>query len=150
MTSKSVVENFLAQKSLAVVGVSRSGWKFGNSIYKALKSKGYHVFAINPNANKIKGEPCYRNLSAVPDSLDGVILNVKPAESEKVLHDVVKSGISRVWLQQGAESDAAIQFCEQNNIQVVHHECILMFAEPVGLGHRFHRWIWGLLGKLPE
>jgi hypothetical protein len=53
-------------------------------------------------------------------------------------------------MQQGAESKEAIRFCEDNNIAVVHGECILMFAEPLAFGHRLHRWIWKLLGRLPK
>jgi hypothetical protein len=30
----------------------------------------------------------------------------------------------------------------------VHGECILMYAQPAGI-HRFHHFIWKLLGKLP-
>jgi hypothetical protein len=25
-----------------------------------------------------------------------------------------------------------------------------MFARPIGFGHGMHRWVWGLLGKLPK
>lgn len=53
MTSKSLVENFLSQKNIAVVGVSRNTKKFGNTIYRSLKKKCYNVFSINPNAEKI-------------------------------------------------------------------------------------------------
>ena len=73
-----------------------------------------------------------------------------PAETEKVVHEIAEVGIPRVWMQQGAESEDAIRFCEEHGIRVVAGECILMFAEPAEFAHRLHRWIWGLLGKLPR
>ncbi len=78
------------------------------------------------------------------------MLVVPPAETEKVVHEAAEVGIRRVWMQQGAESGVAIRFCEEHGIDVVHGECILMFAEPAEFYHRMHRWVWGLLGKLPE
>jgi predicted CoA-binding protein len=66
------------------------------------------------------------------------------------VRDAAAAGIRRVWMQQGAESEAAIRFCAENGISAVHGECILMFAEPAAFYHRMHRWVWGLLGKLPR
>lgn len=150
MTSKAAVKDFLNQKTLAVVGVSRNGQKFGNTAYKELKAKGYRVIPINPQAEMIEGDPCYPSLGALPDPVDGVLIVVPPAETEKVVREAAAAGIPRVWMQQGAESQAAIQFCEEQGVSAVHGECILMFAEPTAFGHRLHRWVWGLLGKLPQ
>lgn len=150
MAKKADVDDLLAQRTLAVVGVSRRRMKFGSMAYRTLKAKGYRVFPINPNANTIGEERCYPNLSALPEPVGGAVLCIRPTETEKVVRDATAAGITRVWMQQGAESEAAIRFCEENGIRVVHGECILMFAEPVGLLHRIHRWVWGLLGKLPR
>jgi len=79
----------------------------------------------------------------------GVVVCVPPARTEQVVRDAHRAGIRRVWMQQGAESQAAIRFCEESGIALVHGECILMFAEPAALFHRVHRWIWRLLGRLP-
>jgi predicted CoA-binding protein len=150
MTTAPAVDDFLAQRTLAVVGVSREGKKFGNMAYRELKAKGYQLFPINPNADSIEGDRCYPSLTALPGPVDGVLIVVPPAETERVVRDVAAAKIRRVWMQQGAESEAAIRFCQQNGINVVHNECILMFAEPTAFGHRMHRWVWGLLGKLPR
>jgi predicted CoA-binding protein len=149
MTTKATVNNFLAQQTLAVVGVSRGGQKFGNTALKELKAKGYRLFPIHPEAESIQGERCYPSLGALPEAVGGVLIVVPPAETEKVVRDAAQADIRRVWMQQGAESQAAIRFCEENGISVVHGECILMFAQPSSF-HRLHRWVWGLLGKLPR
>lgn len=150
MTSQAVLEEFLAQRVLAVVGVSRDSKKFGNRVYKDLSRKGYRTFAVNPNTNAIGDSPCYPSLKDLPERVDGVVFVVPPEETEKMVKDAAGMGIRRVWMQQGSESQDAIRFCEENDISVVAGECILMFAEPAEFFHRVHRWAWGVLGKLPK
>lgn len=150
MTTRSDVDAFLSGKRLAVAGVSRGGKKFGNTVYRELQAKDYQVVAINRHADQIDGETCYPSLAALPEPVDGVVIVLPPQETEKVVREAAGADIGKVWMQQGAESEAAIQFCHDHGIRVVHGECILMFAEPTGFGHRLHRWVWGVLGKLPD
>ena len=149
MTSKKLVEEFLAQRKIAVVGVSRKKTKFGNAIYRELKQKGYTVFPINPNMTAFENDICYPNLLSVPDKVDAVVLNIPPMQTIKVLREADKAGIRKVWLQQGSQSEDAIKYCEENEIECVKNECILMFAQPSAFIHRAHKWVWGVLGKLP-
>ena len=150
MISKAAVEDFIAQRTLAVVGASRKGRKFGNLAYRGLKMKGFRLLPVNPNAETIEGDRCYPSLSALPERVEGVLIVVPPAETERVVRDAAAAGIRRVWMQQGAASPEAIRFCQENGISVVHGECILMFAEPAAFYHRAHRWVWGMLCKLPK
>ncbi len=150
MTTQNSIDDFLTQKKLTLIGISRSGKKFGNMIFKELKSKGYKIFPINPNVENIQGERCYPSLKALPEQVGGVIVVVPPVQTEKVVHDIASAGIKQVWMQQGSESKSAIQFCKENGISVVEGECILMFVKPVKLFHRMHRGIWKLLGKYPK
>ena len=76
MISKKLVEDFIAQKNIAVVGVSRKKSKFGNYIYRELKKKDYRVFAVNPKLEFTEGDKCYPDLSSIPEKLDGVVINV--------------------------------------------------------------------------
>jgi len=150
MTSKAAVADFVSQRKLAVVGVSRKKMKFGNLAFRELKRKGYKLFPVHPHAEQLEGERCSASLAALPEPVDGLLVIVPPAQAEQVVREAAAAGIRRVWLQQGAGSPAAIRFCEDNGISVVHGECILMFAEPAAWYHRAHRWVWGLLGKLPR
>ena len=150
MTSKKLVEGFLSSRKIAVVGVSRRKNKFGNVIYRELRKKGFLVYPINPNTNIIEEDICYPDLLSLPEKIDAVVINVPPAQTEKVVREVKEAGINKVWLQQGSQSDEAERFCEANGINCISNECILMFAEPAGFVHRAHRWVWGVLGKLPQ
>lgn len=149
MTSKKIVEEFLIQKKIAVVGVSRTKTKFGNAIYKELKQKGYDVFPVNPNLQTFEGDVCYPDLLSIPDRTDAVVINVPPMQAEKVIREANQAGIKKVWLQQGSQSDSAVKYCEENGIDCISNECILMFAQPSAFIHRAHKWILGVLGKLP-
>lgn len=148
MVTKSMIDDFLAQRSLAVVGVSRSGNKFGNTVFRELRDKGYMVYPVNPLAPELEGEPCYASVAKLPE-VTGVVIAVPKSETEKVVREAHAVGIKRVWIQQGSETPAVLQFCEDNNIAAIYNECILMFAEPTQWFHRIHRGINRLTGKLP-
>jgi predicted CoA-binding protein len=148
-SSQERIADFLAQRTLALVGVSRGGRKFGNAIWKELRAKGYTVFAVHPEAERIDGERCWPDLASLPVPVGGVVIVVRPEQTERVVADALRAGIRRVWMQQGSESPAALRFCEANGIVAVQRECVLMFAEPVTSIHRVHRWVWRVLGKLP-
>jgi len=150
VASKSAIIDFVGQRSLAVVGVSRGGKKFGNSAYRELKAKGYRLVPVHPEAEILEGDRCAKNLASLPAPVGGVLIIVPPQQAEQVVQEAAAAGIKRVWLQQGAESQAAIRLAESKGMSVVSGECILMFAEPVGFGHRAHRWIKGLFGGLPK
>jgi len=150
MTSKKLVEEFLAQKKIAVVGVSRKKTKFGNAIFKELKLKGYKVYPVNPHINSFEKEICYPDILSLPEKVDAVVFNIPPAQTEVVLNEVKETGIKKVWLQQGSQSDEAVKFCEENGIDCVSNECILMFAQPSAFMHRAHKWVLGVFGKIPQ
>ena len=82
--------------------------------------------------------------------IDGVILVIPPKVSEEVAKEANDLGIKSIWFQQGSSSYEAVKFCEENNIAYVRNECIMMFTEPVESIHKFHRWIWKVIGKLNE
>jgi uncharacterized protein len=149
LTTMAGITKFLDQKTLAIVGVSRSEKKFSNRLYKVLKSKGYQLFGVNPNTDSIDGESCFSNIQSLPQQVNGVVIVVPPNQTEKVVKDAAAAGINHIWIQQGAESPGAIDFCKKNGINVIHNHCILMFAEP-SLPHKCHRYVWKALGKLPK
>ena len=150
MTSKAAVSDFLSRKSLAIAGVARSGKGFGNTVLKELRGKGYDVYVIHPEASQVQGVPCYASIGDVAEKVEGLVLVVPPPQTEKLVAEAAEAGIRRIWMQQGSESKAAVAACEANGIQVIHGECILMFAEPAAFIHKLHRWINGALGKLPK
>jgi len=150
MTKGAVIEEMLAQRKLAVFGVSRSGRKFGNAAYRGLRAAGYRVFAVHPEADRIEGDPCYPSLAALPEAVGGVVLVVPPAQAEKIVPEVARAGIHYVWLQQGAESPAVLAACQAAGLRAVSGECVLMFIEPSSWFHRAHRLVRRVTRGLPD
>lgn len=149
MNTRADIEEFLSLRTLAVVGVSRSGKKFGNVLYRSLRDKGYHVIPVHPAAGSLEGDRCVPDLRHLPSGVGGLVLVVPPAESERIVREAAAVGIRRVWMQQGADSPAAMQFCQEHGMTVIAGECLLMFAEPAEWIHRAHRWLWRRLDRLP-
>ncbi len=144
------IRQFVAEKTIAVVGASAAGKGFGAFAYTELKKKGYRVMAIHPTASAVHGDRCWPSFAALPEPVERALVVVKPDAAEAVLRAAAAAGVRRIWLQQGAESPAALKAAEELGLDVVHGQCILMFADPVGPLHGIHRWIWKLIGKIPQ
>jgi predicted CoA-binding protein len=126
LTSPSDIDRFLSLRSFAVVGASRDRSKYGNIVYRELRSRGFRVFAVNPRAAEIEGEPSYPALDALPEPVDGAVIVVPPAETERAVRAAVAGGIRAIWMQPGAESEAAIRTCEENGLCTIHSACVLL------------------------
>ncbi len=144
-----LVRDFVAQKRLALAGASRSGKKFGNVLLRELKARAYDVVPVHPNAAELEGLACSRSLSALAGRVDGLVVVTPPAQAARLVGEAAAAGIGRVWLQQGARSDEAVEVAREKGVSLVHGHCLLMFLPGVGGFHRFHRGLWKLLGKLP-
>jgi predicted CoA-binding protein len=150
MVKQKTIDEFLGLRSFAVVGVSRSGKKFGNTVYRTLRESGRSVFPVNRYCDHIDGDRCYPNLDLLPEPVDAIVLVVPPNETERMVKRAAELGIRYVWMQQGSESRKAIEYCEQYGLNAISGLCILMFVEPVLSFHKFHRWALKVLHKLPR
>jgi uncharacterized protein len=148
MSTRAAIDAFLAQPALALVGLSRSGKKFGNIACRELQSKGYRVYPIHPVAEVIDGVRCYRRFADLPEPVTAALVVVPPEQAVGIVYDAVAAGVRHVWLQQGAESPVVLQACENAGLSVVSGQCVLMFAQPKGF-HRAHSWVWRVLRKVP-
>jgi predicted CoA-binding protein len=147
MSKRKSIDEFVSQKNVAIVGVSRNEKKFGNYICKELNKKGYIMYPVHPTLEVVNDVKCYESFDKLPDDVDSVILNVPPYKAKEAVKEVAEKGFKRVWIQQGASSPEVIQECESNKIDYVNNECIIMYTEPVESFHKIHRFIWKLIGK---
>ena len=130
MTDQNLITEFLALPRYAVVGVSADRKKYGYKIWRSLREKGYTVYPINPRYDDIEGERCYRSLAEVADRVDVVDLVVPPKVTEEIVTECADLGLTRVWMQPGAESEEAIRFCHENGISVLHDVCVMAESLP--------------------
>lgn len=153
-TLQETVTDFLAQKRIAVVGVSRSGGAAANSVYKKLRDGGYQVFPVNPKAKEVEGVTCYANVASIPEGVDGVVIATHPQVTDQIVRECAAAGVSRIWMHRsfgpGSVSPEAVDFCRENNMTIIAGGCPLMFCEPVDFGHKCMRWILNVTGGLPK
>lgn len=152
MPTKKDIDDFLAQKRIAVVGVSRNSKEYANEIYRALKSRGYSPYPVNPHAKQIEGDRCYANVGEISNTVDGALVILPPAAATQVVRQCAQAGIRRVWLR-GGSKDAmaeAIQYCREQGLSVVDGACPMMFLEPIGFAHACHRFFLKITGSLPK
>ena len=156
MSTPAIVEDFLAQKRIAVAGVSgeKSKHPAANLIYRRLKNAGHEVFAVNPKLQSFEGDRCYANVASIPGGVDGVVIITRPETTERIVRDCVAVGIRRVWMHQSVAkgssvSQEAVQYCHEHDISVVAGACPMMFGEGVDFGHACMRWLLSLTGKMP-
>jgi predicted CoA-binding protein len=150
------VHEFLAQRRIAVVGVSRDDRHHptGNLIYRRLKKTGHDVFAVHPSLPTFDGDRCYADLKSIPGGVDGVVIITRPEITAQVVRDCGPAGVRRVWMHQSLAkgssiSREAVDYCREHQIGVIAGACPMMYGDGVDLGHLCMRWILGLTGGLP-
>ena len=121
-----LIHEFTEHRVWAVVGVSHSPSKYGNRVFRDLRRAGYVVYGVNPKGGVVEGEALYRSLDELPEFPAVVDLVVPPAVTEQVVKELDRLGLRPVWMQPGAESDAAVQYCHEHDIDVVHDACAMV------------------------
>ena len=121
-----LIEDFIKRRVWAVVGASTDSEEYGNRIYRDLRAAGYTVYGVNPRGGEIEGQELYAGLADLPEKPEVVDTVVPPAVTEKVVRQCAELGLTRVWMQPGSESEEAIRFCREHDIQVVYHSCAMV------------------------
>ena len=152
-----LVQDFLAQQKIAVVGVSDKRDTGCNLAYKKFKENGYQVYAVNPRISTYDGQACYADLKSIPETVDAVFILASPKVSEQLVQQCVDLGIKHVWmhcmmgtkpgLQAGmtSVSQSAVEICKANGIVVIPGSCPNQFLKP-DFGHALMRSMWRLFG----
>jgi uncharacterized protein len=153
-TIKEAAAEFLANKRVAVTGVSRQPKGHGsNIVYQRLRERGYEVFAVNPNADEVEGDPCYHDLRSIPGGVEAVVIATRPETAEETIRECADLGIKHVWMHRsfgaGSVSEAATKYGRDQDITVIDGGCPLMF-DPADLGHKAMRVLFTLGGKVPK
>ncbi len=154
-TIKDATAEFLAKKRIAVTGVSRQPKGHGsNLVYQRLRARGYNVFAINPSADQVEGDPCYHDLKSVPEGVEAVVIGTRPETAEATMRECVELGIRHVWMHRGpgpgSVSESAAAYGREQGINVIDGGCPLMFGPTADFGHRCMKPILTLTGAVPR
>ncbi len=122
-------EEMLGKKVWAVVGANEDPEKYGNKIYKKLKTSGYQVFPVNPNYETIEGDRCYKDLSSLPQLPEVIDMVVSPKRGKAVIEEAARLGIRDIWLQPGTYDDELMQLIAKNGQNAV-QSCVLVALRP--------------------
>ena len=129
---RAAVDRFLAGESFAVVGASNNRSKYGNKVLRAYLQNGREVYPVHPTEASIEGVKAYPDLASLPRPVHGVSIVTPPAVTERVVEEACKLGIRHLWMQPGAESEAAVERARACGAEVIAGgPCVL-----VALGYR--------------
>ena len=154
-TIKAAAAEFLASKRVAVTGVSRTARDHGsNVVYKRLRERGYDVFAVNPNADEVEGDPSYHDLRSIPGGVDAVGIGTRPELADETMRECAELGIKHVWMHRGpgagSVSESATAYGREHGIAVIDGGCPCMFGPTADLGHKAMRFVFTLNGHVPR
>ncbi len=152
-----LMKDFLAQKKIAVVGVSDKRETGCNLGYRKFKAAGYTVFAVNPRLTTFDNAPCYPDLKSIPDKPDAVFILANPKVTEQIVQQCVDLDIKHVWMHcmmgtrpglaagMTSVSQDAVRICRENGIAVIPGSCPNQFLKPDPF-HGLMRVMWRTLG----
>jgi predicted CoA-binding protein len=138
---------FLANKRIAVTGVSRSPKDHGsNVVYRRLRERGYDVFAVNPNTEEVEGDRCYPDLKSIPDGVEAVVIGTSPAHAGDTVRECETLGIKQVWMHRGpgagSVSKEATEYGRAHGITVIDGGCSCMFGPTADFGHKIMKLVF--------
>ena len=152
-----MVQDFLAQKKIAIVGVSDKRDTGCNLTYKKFKENGYQVFGVNPRISTYDGDVCYADLKSIPEKPDAVFILTSPKVTDQVVQQCVDLGIKYIWMHcmmgtkpglaagMTSVSQEAVEKCKANGIAVIPGSCPNQFLKP-DFGHNMMRGLWRMVG----
>lgn len=152
---KDAATEFLANKRIAVTGVSRRPESHGsNVVYKRLRERGYEVFAVNPNADEVEGDKSYHDLASIPGGVGAVVIGTRPDTAVTTMQECVELGIDKVWMHrafgQGSVSDEATALGREKGVTVIDGGCPCMFDPTADTGHKVMKAVLGITGSVPR
>jgi len=147
LTMQEAATQFLANKRIAVTGVSRTAHNHGaNSVFNRLRDRGYDVFAVNPHADRVEGAPSYDDLKSIPGGVDAVVIATAAERAEDTMRECDELGITQVWMHRsygpGSVSEKATAYGREHGITVIDGGCPLMFDPTADFGHKVMRAIY--------
>jgi uncharacterized protein len=152
--SLDTIQDFLAQKRIAMAGISRDPANFSVKLFEELCRRGYDVVPVNPNTAEVQGRRCFARVQDIQPPVEAALLMTSPEVTETVVNDCAQAGIRRVWMYRatgkGSVSAKAVALCQEQGMQVVPGQCPFMFLPDAAGFHRFHGFIRKITGRYPR
>lgn len=133
MNQNDIMDILSKYDTVAIVGLSRSHSKDSYKVAKYLKKNGFQILPINPFADELLGEKCYKSLLDIPATIQKTIeiVNIfRPSEdvlpiAEQVVRLKKQHEVPHVlWMQLGIINKQAAELARKVNVIVVMNKCI--------------------------
>lgn len=141
------IDKFFSVKDIAIAGVSRNNKKFGYKVFEHLRSNGFNVYPIHPEASEIDGIACYKSPADIPQTVKNLFIVTPKHSTDIVLETALNRGFDMIWIQQKSETEKSLKMAMNKETEIVTGKCIFMYVNPKG-PHAFHRFFVKLFGKL--
>ncbi len=132
-------------KKLAIVGVSKEGLGFGAGIFASLKIIGFdgEIFLVNPKGGDLNGEPIYRSVAEIPDTIDFAIVAVAARAVPEVLEacrrkgaagaEIFSSGFRELATEEGIALEQEVVQVAAKGIRIIGPNCFGIYCPKSGL-----------------
>jgi uncharacterized protein len=148
------INDFLAHRRIAMVGVSRNPQDFSRALFREMRAKGYEIVPVNPLTDEVEDQKSFARVQDIVPQVEGVLIVTSPSQTEQVVRDCAEAGIRNVWMHsgggQGSVDPKAVTFCHKNGIRLVEGHCPFMFLPEAHWFHRAHGFILKLTGQYPS
>lgn len=139
MHPQNEITNILEKyRTVAVVGLSSDPSKDSHRVAQFLKSKGWRIIPVNPFADEILGEKCYKSLLDLPEDLQKTVEVVDifrpPQDVPPIVNQAVqmkgKNGKPYViWMQLGIVNEEAAALARKAGLTVIMDKCMKIESE---------------------
>jgi predicted CoA-binding protein len=119
MSIEEQIEQFFASPIFGVVGTSTKRNKYGNKVLRCYQQNDCQVIPVHPFELQIEGVDCVASVADLPKGVESISIITPPRITEKVVKQAAAKGIKNIWMQTGAESPAAVQYCEEQGLNII-------------------------------
>jgi len=133
------IRNILERyRTVAVVGLSSDPSKESHTVAQFLKSRGWRIIPVNPFADQILGEKCYKSLLDVPEDIQKEIEVVDIFRQSQDVPPIVEQAIQLkekngkpyvVWMQLGIINEEAAARARNAGLTVIMDRCMKIESE---------------------
>ena len=134
MAKENVKEILEKYRTVAVIGVSRDPSKDSHRVAEYLKNQGFRVVPVNPTADEVLGEKCYKSLLEIPSAVQRTIEIVDVFRPSQNTPAIVEQAVKLkerydkpyvIWMQLGIINEQAAEIARQAGISVIMNKCMM-------------------------
>lgn len=147
------IEDFLKERSIAMIGVSRKAESYTGRLLFELQKRNYSVFPVNPFSDSISGLKSYPSITYIHPVPGAAMIFTSKRPLEEIIRECAEAGIHHIWVYNGKSSvelsEEALRISGEHKLNLITGYCPYMFLQDAGFIHKFHSYILKLTGSYP-